>query len=500
MDTAATALAEIRKESLDIYNRIHSIDEDAGFVREVHRYYRDLPLVPNMRCGAWYVDPDVYQASSHRAYFKSTDGHTNNWSFNLRRPNLRILPLILQHGGIVLVDSTRAGKRLPDALSKTVPIWCSVINRTFQMRRSSDIDNWDTALYTPPGAVSVQEHAQIEQKLDAWAADLAASFYDLPDLQRPLRPIWITPATTSFPILSPHTSFYPVVCLSASKQVSDGLERRAGGFAYIQGSGDDHELWSMGLTPTMFWRNRKELLNATRPVLLALVRSLLSASDVLHNEDAVDVHPTPVQHISGLLSLYSASTMQSVITLLRDSDISVVWLTSTTPGRLDVTNGNSIEPSRLLWLQTPEGKRGQHHFLRTVLPQSIPFIQSQLLIGHRVCIACDAGIDAGVGVCIAALALFFNEDGSSNLQQKKQTDLSKTILRTRLQWIISSCPKANPSRTTLKRVNDFLLSPASIGSAIPPLSRQLAEVRERETLRSLSGLQHTRSPNNTRRV
>jgi hypothetical protein len=25
----------------------------------------------------------------------------------------------------------------------------------------------------------------------------------------------------------------------------DGVERRAAGFAYIQGSGDDHELWGM---------------------------------------------------------------------------------------------------------------------------------------------------------------------------------------------------------------------------------------------------------------
>lgn len=36
--------------------------------------------------------------------------------------------------------------------------------------------------------------------------------------------------------------------------------------------------------------------------------------------------------------------------------------------------------------------------------------------------------------------------------------VAKGVLKTRLQWIISSCPQANPSRTTLKRVNDFLLS------------------------------------------
>lgn len=41
----AQILAHIRKESLDIYNRIHSISEDAQFVNEVNRAYPDLPLV-----------------------------------------------------------------------------------------------------------------------------------------------------------------------------------------------------------------------------------------------------------------------------------------------------------------------------------------------------------------------------------------------------------------------------------------------------------------------
>ncbi|KAG8221255.1 hypothetical protein J3R82DRAFT_1419 [Butyriboletus roseoflavus] len=42
-----------------------------------------------------------------------------------------------------------------------------------------------------------------------------------------------------------------------------------------------------------------------------------------------------------------------------------------------------------------------------------------------------------------------------------RSNVAKDVLKTRLQWIISSCPQANPSRTTLKRVNDFLLSPFS---------------------------------------
>ncbi|KAL4071269.1 tRNA A64-2'-O-ribosylphosphate transferase [Scleroderma yunnanense] len=452
-DSAAIVLAELRKESQDIYNRIHSIAEDAEFVKQVHQYYPNLPLLPNMRCGAWYTDPDI--ASSECAYFKSTDGHTNNWSFNLRRPNLHILPLIVQHHGLILVDSTRAGKRIPDALSKTVPIWCSVINRAFLRRpQSPNFDTWDTTLYTPPAVVSAQEHNQIEQKLDAWAAELAASFYKLPELQLPLRPIWITPATTTFPSLSaPTLPFYPIVCLSASKLVADGLERRANGFAYIQGSGDDHELWSMDLTPTVFWKNCDVLLQGTRSALPGLVLSLLPGSD-LPRRVANDTLPTPVTHVSGLLSISSTCTLQSALPFVASSELAVVWLTSSDPSCL--LNANTIDPSRLLCIQTPEGKKGQHHFLRTVLPRSMPFIEAQLLRGNKVCIACDTGKDTSVGLCVAVLTKHFHEDGSFNPQK---IVLSKTILKTRLQWIISSYPTANPSRTTLKRVNDFLLSP-----------------------------------------
>lgn len=40
-------------------------------------------------------------------------------------------------------------------------------------------------------------------------------------------------------------NFLPIICVSASKMIQQGIERRSGGFSYIQGSGDDHELWGM---------------------------------------------------------------------------------------------------------------------------------------------------------------------------------------------------------------------------------------------------------------
>lgn len=73
---------------------------------------------------------------------------------------------------VILVDSTRSGKRIPDSLSKTVSIWCAVINRAIHLKNRK-YGEWDKNLYTPPGAVSMQEHRQIETYVDEWAKSLA---------------------------------------------------------------------------------------------------------------------------------------------------------------------------------------------------------------------------------------------------------------------------------------------------------------------------------------
>ena len=63
-------------------------------------------------------------------------------------------------------------QRMPDALSKTVPIWCAVLNRANSKRRRAIDEDWDEALYVPGNVVSASEKAQIEGHLDTWASAL----------------------------------------------------------------------------------------------------------------------------------------------------------------------------------------------------------------------------------------------------------------------------------------------------------------------------------------
>ncbi|KAI0369025.1 initiator tRNA phosphoribosyl transferase [Pilatotrama ljubarskyi] len=460
----AQALAYVRKESLDIFNRLHSILEDVQFVQQVHEAYPNLPILPNLRCGAWYVDPAI--ATNEPAYFKSTDGHFGNWSFNLRRPNLHLLPLVIARKGIILVDSTRAGKRIPDALSKTVPIWCAVINRAIVLLHP-DKKDWDTELYCPPGAVSEQERLQIRANLDKWADALVKSAYTLPALPFPLRPLWITPSTSVYPRLPEvgAMTYLPVICLSASKQVEEGVERRSHGFSYVQGSGDDHELWGMGLTPQIFWANKDKLLGSDRGDLTSVVTEVVSSWNSHKVNDDWKNSPTPVSAVDGLLLIGAVPDMPAEPSAALpglDGEVSYVIISASAP--LSDSEDGSLGSEHVLILKMAEGKKGQLHFLQHVLPESTRYMQRRLANRNKICICCDSGKDASVGVALAALQLFFDDDGALLVKEDgaaSRPNPDKDSIKTRLQWIIASRPQANPSRATLKRVNEFLLSSPS---------------------------------------
>ncbi|GAB5369525.1 hypothetical protein AAMO2058_001412200 [Amorphochlora amoebiformis] len=127
MDPMWKLRRRMKSEELSLKNRLLSIREDSHFVTLMQSRHPELPLFANLRNGLWYVPPDT-----PTCYFKSTDGHSNHWDFSLNRLNLRVAEEALKYGGCIIVDSTRKGKKFPDSLSKTIPIWCSVLNLVTQ--------------------------------------------------------------------------------------------------------------------------------------------------------------------------------------------------------------------------------------------------------------------------------------------------------------------------------------------------------------------------------
>lgn len=115
---------QLRRGDASIRNHLRSIARDAAFVNSLRSHERlfELPCFANLRCGGWYAqDPDG------GAYFKSTDGHVTAASFSLTRLNLHVAAAASRRGAL-LVDATRSGKPSPDALARTLPLWCAVVN------------------------------------------------------------------------------------------------------------------------------------------------------------------------------------------------------------------------------------------------------------------------------------------------------------------------------------------------------------------------------------
>lgn len=142
----------------------------------IYIYHTFICPVANERCGSWYINRNKHN-QVYSAYFKSTDGHTGEWDFNVRRGNFHLLDLISTMGGCMIIDSTRRGKRIPDALSKTIPIWCCTINRAIlhyrrQHQQQKQDDLWDDRFHSLPSAVFRSEHDQIESRIDGFVQKL----------------------------------------------------------------------------------------------------------------------------------------------------------------------------------------------------------------------------------------------------------------------------------------------------------------------------------------
>ncbi|KAJ3728428.1 tRNA A64-2'-O-ribosylphosphate transferase [Lentinula raphanica] len=283
--------------------------------------------------------------------------------------------------------------------------------------------DWDILLHTPPGVVSTQEHSQIVPLLDGWASALNESSYALPNLSLPLRPIWITPASTLFPKFpSESRAFFPVVCVSASRQVQEGVDRRSGGFVYIQGSGNDHELWGMGLTPEISWEHRKLIMSTGQSEMEAVVASCASSA---HGTNKAR-RPSAVGRVNGRILLCSTADIiaESKDQLHQTLEIPVVVTFLVLSSHAKWNDVSMVGNPRVQYISAPEGKNGRT-FIQTVLPRSMDFIQTQLTQGRSVCVACDTGKDLSVGVALAALSRYFDEDGKFLKSNTQNNTLDK---------------------------------------------------------------------------
>ena len=265
-------------------------------------------------------------------------------------------------------------------------------------------------------------------------------------LQHPLRPLWVTQASTLPQTTPDFPDFHPIVLCTASRRVR-GAEASEGG--YIQGAADDHEAWSHGLTPPLFWSNKDDLLRTNEEDLPSKIAQLVS-QERPSNAIATLIKPTDSLHVCASQDVDLAS-YDTVI--------------SCTPEPLPHAPLVLAGVKSYLHLPCQTGKLGSRD-LRSQLPAlhqlgSVPNSEEKETPAKTL-ICCPTGKDLSVGTALAYLCLYVDDSGAVDLQKPREPrDIDKTLIKQRLSWITTSNPALNPSRATLQSVNSVLMSSSS---------------------------------------
>lgn len=323
---------------------------------------------------------------------------------------------------------------MPDALSTTIPIWCTVLN--LYLLPDNPLSK---ELHLPPSH-SASTHAQITALIPEFVRSLQElNLSSLPTLSKPLRPFWITQESSlsGWARGDVYDDYRPVVCCTASRRVTKEKEADEGG--YIQGAGDDTENWAHGLTPDVFWANVDTLLATEEDDLPGVIGELVEERK--KQQEGKDDRVRLTKQLSVTTLPLDPTEEECQVLLLPEVTKSEGWVKS--PRRMEVGLGKSKLASKNLRTALPEIEAFASRFLSSN-PQG------------EIVVACESGKDLSVGTALALSCYLFDNDGNFRIPDEK-TSFTKSFVKIRLGGIMTVFPAANPSRNTLQSVNTFLM-------------------------------------------
>lgn len=172
---------------------------------------------------------------------------------------------------------------------------------------------------------------------------------------------------------------------------------------YIQGAGDDSESWSYGLTSAVYWKNKGQLLSASKEDIASLIQELM-LSEKKQDEDK-NIHsilpPLEILYIARLVAAARVENYDGVVICDDKSE-----------GTAD--DSERPKHGNLLSLKCGPGKLGSRA-LRAELSRVPAFIVAitSRISSPRILFSCATGTDLSVGVALVVLCLFFNDDCQS---------------------------------------------------------------------------------------
>ena len=443
---ARNRLLSIHRDAQDLKQRVYDVLARESPHEATTQRMKSFPWLPNKSCGSWYLPPNELTTSTE-VYFKSSDGHiTSRYAFSLKRLNLPLIELLHQVSSCFLVDSS-VRKILPDSFSRTIPVWCCVMNRIVQKYRQEflqlDENNqcdhfneseWDTVLYAPASIVSPEEYAEISSLIDSRVELLYSSkaivnpYWLVNKLNKPLRPMWIVEGevqsyTNSLQSRSvDDDKYYTIICCNPSNyhegsssknhihwKNHSGSDESSFGYYYTPGAADDDSEWGRNLSPELFWSNYEQLLE---PTLTdddtdALIDTIIQRER--------DNHLSCVQSKSmenadkiGCIDLWIGSFDAGKPPICWDNFDGVLNITDTEYPDMHESIKEQQErfQRKCFYMQLPvaQGKKDKAELERWI-PVGLVFLIHHLQQKRRVLVYCTKGRDRAVAVVLALVVL-----------------------------------------------------------------------------------------------
>ena len=401
--------------------------------------------------GSWYLSLDDKTISNNddnnntEVYFKSTDGHVGTYAISLKRLNIQLLELLHNHGGCYLVDSS-VRKILPDSFSRTIPIWCCVINRIVVKYRDEmgmndgscdNIDEWDTQLYTPSSIISPEEHTEISKLIDSRVMLLyhSKAIVDpnwlVKIMTKPVRAYWVSNDsvqrdTNQSAISHDPEKFFTIICCNPSNNYIEGSKNHIEwincgnnddtsgtssiGYYYTPGAADDDTTWGRNLTPQLFYANREKLLD---PALSedetdTMIDCIVSEWKLNNDVEINDNNSTACNKI-GEMNLWIGSRRSGRPNFnCWDNFDAIINVTENEyPNMIEsIKDQQQFHGKTCYYLQLPieEGKKDKYQLERW-LPVGLVFIIHHLQYNRRVLVHCAQGRDRSVAVVLGLVTL-----------------------------------------------------------------------------------------------
>lgn len=475
--------------------RLQSIEADTEAALSLYvELQTTLPLVANARAGRWYVPSVVDSRATYSASFKSADGHYGTWALSPRRPNLHFLQLLVNSRGAVLFDATRAGKRFPDALTRTVPIWCAAVTLLARLIHCNCTTSCcprciDKALHFPP-TVPPTERSRIAALLPQWISAWSTASPRVRDIlasqSLPIRPLWLTPARPLWTDGLPSADtlgFVPVVCVSVSvpllpnqRKDRPGRSRqcvvagvrfapRPMSYPYVQGAGDDEEFWSCGLTPTVFWNERDRILASDNNAYVErdVITIVAAAANSKSLSLAPPAHSLELAQSRIFIHVNLAPESLNAISALYEV---IIVVGEQAPD----DEGNQLAqkqrcPVLYFPLFNSRGRPDSKHALCRALGAILRALRSA---AGRVCIVGvqKHGKDAAAAIAVAWIAWHCQLPELVKLHEPRtRFDIDKCLVQSAMLAVLSERPDLSLSRAALIQITRFFLSPNPPSSA-----------------------------------